>query len=102
MAGGCSAQLTTTVLVGSIGAVFLSVAEEATLNAVAVSAGEEALLAQGLVGVQERLDLTLLVLQLAVLHGVLPVARLLLNVKIQTGWATNRLQALSMWSRRRK
>jgi len=35
-----------------------------------------------LVGVQQRLDFALLVLELAVLHSIFPVARLLLNVEV--------------------
>lgn len=86
--------LTATVFVGTVTAVLLAVTEEAALDAVAVAAGQEALLAQWLVGVQERLDLALFALQLAVLHRILPVARLLLNVKVQTGRASDRLQTL--------
>lgn len=43
---------------------------------------------------QQRLHATLLVLALAVLHRLLPVTGLLLNVEVQTGWATDRLQTL--------
>lgn len=90
----CDYPLTAAVLVGAIGAVLLAVAEQAALHAQGVAAREEALLADRLVGVQQRLDLALLVLQLAVLDGVLPVARLLLNVEEQTGRTANRLQTL--------
>lgn len=91
-------KLTTAVLVGSVSAVLLAVAEESAFDAVTVTAGQVTFLTEWLVGVQERLDLALLTLQLAVLHRIFPVASLFLNVKVQTGWATDRLQAL----RRRK
>lgn len=51
-------------------------------------------MAQWLVGDEQRLHLALLVLRLAVLHRIFPVARLLLDVEVQTGWTTNGLQAL--------
>lgn len=48
---------------------------------------------------QQRLDTTLLVLALAVLHRLLPVTGLLLNVEVQTGGTTDGLQTL--WIRER-
>lgn len=53
-----------------------------------------AYLTEGLVRVQKRFDFPLLVLQLAVLDSVLPVARLFLYVKVQTGRTSDGLQAL--------
>jgi hypothetical protein len=89
-----STSLTTRVLVGSVGAVFLAIAEESALDAVAVTAGEESVLAERLVGDQQRLHLALFVLQLAVLHRIFPVASLLLDVEVQTGRTTNGLETL--------
>lgn len=89
-----SAALTARVFVGTVAAVLLAVAEEAALDAVSVAARQEAVLAERLVGDEQRLHLALLVLRLAVLHRILPVARLLLDVEVQTGWTANGLQAL--------
>lgn len=86
--------LTARVLVGAVDTVLLSVAEEAALHARGVPAGQVAVLAQGLVRVQQRLHLPLLVLQLAVLHRVLPVTRLLLYVEVESGRTTDSLNAL--------
>lgn len=55
-------QLTTRVLIGTVAAIFLSVTEESTLNAVSVTASQEPVLTQRLVGDKERLHFTLLVL----------------------------------------
>jgi hypothetical protein len=96
-----SSQLTTRVLVGSIGAVFLAVAEEPTLNAVAITASEETILTERLVGDQQRLHLALLVLQLAVLHRVLPIAGLLLDIEVQAGRTANGLETLNRRRRKR-
>jgi hypothetical protein len=87
-------SLTARVFIRAIAAILFAVAEESALDAVAVAAREEAVLAQRLVRDQQRLHLALLVLGLAVLDGLLPVARLLFDVEEQTGRATNRLQAL--------
>lgn len=87
-------QLTTTVLIGSVRAIAFAVAEQTALHAGAVAASQKALLAQRFVGVQQRLHFALLALELAVLDGVFPVARLLLNVKVETGRASDRLQTL--------
>lgn len=87
-------SLTARVFVGAVAAVLLAVAEEAALDTVSVAAREEAVLAERLVGDEQRFHLALLVLRLAVLHRILPVARLLLDVEVQTSWTTNGLQAL--------
>ena len=84
----------TGVLVRAIVAVLLSVTEEAALNAVAVTAGEVVLLADGLVGEEQGLDLLLLGLGVAVLDGGLPVAGLLLNVEGQAGGTADGLETL--------
>ncbi len=94
--------LTAGVLVGAVVAVLFAVAEEATLDAGAVTAGERAVLAQGLVRVQQRLHLALLVLQLAVLDGVLPVARLLLDVEVQAGGTPDSLETLEHANKRER
>lgn len=88
-------QLTARVLVRTIGTVLLAVTEQTTLDTVAVTAGQESVLAERLVRDQQGLDFPLAVLALAVLDGVLPVARLLLDVEVQTGRASNGLQALN-------
>lgn len=87
-------KLTAGILIRSICAVLLSVAEKPALDAVAITAREESVLAERLVGHQKRLHLALLVLELAVLDGLLPVARLLLDVEEETGWTADGLQAL--------
>lgn len=86
--------LTTGVLIGSIRAILLAVAEESALNAVSIAAGEESVLAQGLIRMEQGLHAALLVLGLAVLHRLLPVASLLLDIEVQTSRATDGLQAL--------
>lgn len=85
-------ELTADIFVRSIGAILLPVAEEAPLDARTVAASEEAVLAERLLGVQKRLRLPLLVLQLAVVHRVLPVAGLLVDVEVQSSRAPDRLQ----------
>lgn len=87
-------KLTATVLIGSVKAILFTIAEETALDAIAITARERALRTYRLIGVQERLHFALLVFQLAILDGVLPVACLFLNVKEQTGWTTDRLQTL--------
>ena len=87
-------SLTACVFVGAVVAVLVAVAEEAALDAVAVAAGEVVLLADGLVGEEQRLHLLLLRLGLAVGHRRLPVARLLLDVERQARRTPDRLQAL--------
>lgn len=86
-----NSTLTAGVLVRTVGTVLLAVAEKATLDTVAIAAGQESVLAERLVGDQQGLDLSLAVFVLAVLDGVLPVARLLLDVKVQTGRASDSL-----------
>jgi hypothetical protein len=88
-------KFTARVLVGTVGTVLFSVTEKTALNASAISASEESVLAKGLVGVEQRLDLPLLALELAVFDCGLPVAGLLLDVEVQTGGATDGLQALN-------
>lgn len=87
--------LTARVFVGAIGAIFLAVTEQAAFDAVAVTAGQEAVLAERLVGHQQRLHFALFVLELAVLHGLLPVACLLFDVEEETGGATDGLKTLN-------
>lgn len=87
-------SLTTRILVWSITAIFLPVTEQAALDAVSVTAGEEAVLAQRLIRDQQRLHLTLLIFGLAIFHSIFPVASLLFDIKIQTGWTANGLQTL--------
>ena len=70
-------RLTAGVLVRAVATVLLAVAEQAALDAVTVAAGKEPVLAQWLVRDQQRLHLALLVLKLAVLYRVLPVAGLI-------------------------
>jgi len=76
------------------GPVLFAVAEESALNAVSIAAGEESVLAQGLIRMEQGLHAALLVLGLAVLHRLLPVASLLLDIEVQTSRATDGLQAL--------
>lgn len=85
-------KFTANILVGAIGAILLAVAEEASLDARSVAAGEESVLAERFLGVEQRLGLPLLVLQFAIVDRVLPVARLLVDVEVQAGRASYRLQ----------
>lgn len=87
-------MVTTRVFVGAICAVFFTVTEETSLDAGGVSASQVSVLTQRLLGVQQGLHLTLLVLQLAVFDCVFPVTCLFFNVKEQTGWATDGLDTL--------
>jgi hypothetical protein len=87
--------LTASVLIGSVVAVLITVAEETPLDAVSVSAGEEVLLTDGLVGKEQRLHLLLLRLCITIADGGLPVARLLLDVEGEAGRASDGLQALN-------
>ena len=89
--------LTACVFVRAVVAVLVAVAEEAALDAVAVAAGQVVLLADGLVGEEQRLHLLLLRLGLAVVHGRLPVARLLLDVERQARGTPDGLQALKAY-----
>lgn len=73
-------ELTTSIFIGSIIAVLFTVTEEPTLNAIAITTSEIPVLAERFIGYQQRLHFALLVLELAVLNGFLPIARLLLNV----------------------
>ncbi len=50
-------SLTASVLIRSVVAIFLAVAEEAALDAVAVAAGKVVFLADGLIGKEQRLHL---------------------------------------------
>lgn len=86
--------LTASVFVRAIGAIFLSVTEETSLDAVTVAAGQRTVRTQGFVGVEQRFDLTFLVLQLAIFDGVFPVARLLVDVEVETGRTTDGLKSL--------
>jgi hypothetical protein len=83
------------VLIGSIAAVLGSVTEETSLDAVAIAASQVVLLADGLLGVEQRLDLLLSGLGVAVPDGGLPVAGLLLDIEGQTSWTTNGLETRS-------
>lgn len=85
-------RLTANVLIGAVRAVLLSVAEETSLDAGPVPAGEEAILTERLLGIEQGLGLPLFVLQLAIINGVLPVAGLLVDVKVQARRASDRLQ----------
>lgn len=87
-------QLTASVLVGAVRAIFLSVTEETSVDASTVAASQLSFGAKRFVGVQERFDLTLFVLQFAILHGFLPIARLLFDVEKQTGRTTDSLKTL--------
>lgn len=87
-------SLTAAVLVRTVRAVLFAVAEKSPFDAITIAASEEPVLAQRFVGVQQWLHFPLLVLQFAVLNGVLPVAGLLLDVEVQTSWATDGLEAL--------
>lgn len=86
--------LTAGVLVGPVGAVLHTVAEESALLAVTVTAGQEVFVANRLVRHEQRLHLPLLGQLVAVLNRVLPVAGLLLEVEGQTGRTADGLQAL--------
>lgn len=88
-------RLTARVFVGAIGAILLAVTEQPAFDAVAVTAGQEAVLAERFVGHQQWLHFALFVLEFAVLHGLLPVAGLLLDVEEETGGATDGLQTLN-------
>lgn len=51
--------------------------------------------AEGFIGVQQWLNLALLVLNLAIPDSLLPIACLLLNIEKQTGWTTDGLKTLN-------
>lgn len=87
-------SLTAAVFVGAIVTILIAVAEKTAFDALAITASQQTVLAQRLIGVQQWFCLALFVLQLAVFHRVFPVARLLLNVKEQSSRAANCLQAL--------
>lgn len=89
-----SRALTARVFIGTVSTVLFAVTEETTLDTEGVTTGEVTVLAQGLVGVQQGLRLTFLVLQLAVLYSVFPVTSLFLDVEEQTSWATDGLDTL--------
>lgn len=86
--------LTTSVFVGPIGAVLLPVTEQPSLYTISITTGEEPILAERLIRKQQRLHLPLLVLQLAILHRILPIASLLVNVEVQSSRTTDRLKTL--------
>lgn len=85
-------ELTANVLVGAVSAILLAVTEETSLDARSVTAREITILAKRFLGVEQGLGLSLLVLQFAVVDGVLPIARLLVDVEVQTGRTSYRLQ----------
>lgn len=87
-----SSSLTAYIFVGSVGAILLPVAEQSPLDAGTVAARQESVLAQGFLGIEEGFRLPLLVLQLAIIHRVLPIARLLVDVEVQPCRAPDRLQ----------
>jgi hypothetical protein len=87
--------LTAAVFVGSVATVLLAVTEESALDAVSVAASQEAVLAEWLVRHQQRLHLSLLVLELAVLNSLFPVAGLLLDVEEESGGTTDGLETLN-------
>lgn len=84
-------KFTANILVGAVGAILLAVTEKTPLDARSVPAREESILAKRFLGVEQRLGLSLLVLQFAIVDRVLPIARLLVDVKVQTGRASYRL-----------
>ena len=86
--------LTTSIFVRSVITIPLVVTELAPLDAVAVSAGQVVLLAQGRVREEQGLHFLLPGLCVAVANGVLPIASLLLNVERQAGRATDGLETL--------
>lgn len=86
--------ITASVLVGAIVTVLVAITEKATLDAVAVTASQVVLLADGLVGDEQGLYLLLPGLEIAVLDRIFPVASLLLNIKSQTGRTTDGLETL--------
>lgn len=87
-------ELTARVLVGTVGAVFFSVAEESAFNTLTITASQVSFFTKRLISDQQRLHLALFVLQLAILHSTFPVTSLLFNIEVQTGWATNGLKTL--------
>lgn len=87
-------KLTTSCLIGSIAAVFLTVTEQTPFNTLSVTARQFPIGTYRFVGKQHGFDFTLFVLQFAILHGIPPIASLLLDVEIQTGRTTDGLQTL--------
>lgn len=87
-------KLTARIFIGTIGTVFFSVTEQATLDTTGVTARQKSVLAQWLVGVEQWLDFAFLVLKFTILHSVLPVTSLLLDIKEQSSWTTDGLDAL--------
>lgn len=86
--------LTARVFVGPIRAVLLPVTEQPPLYTIPITTRQEAILTERLIRKQQRLHLPLLVLQLAILHRVLPIAGLLVNVEVQTSGTSDRLKTL--------
>lgn len=87
-------SLTTSVFVGPIRTILLSVTEQPPLYTISITTSEESILTQRLIRKQQRLHLPLLVLQLAILHGILPIASLLIDIEVQTSGTTDRLKPL--------
>lgn len=80
------------ILIGAVSAVFLSVTEETPLDTGSVTTREISILAEWFLGIKQGLGLPLFVLQFAIVDRVLPIAGLLVDVEVQAGRASYRLQ----------
>lgn len=87
-------EFTARVFVGTVGTVGNSITEEAALDASAIVTGQHAFLTERLIGGQDGLHFALLLLDETISDLFFPVARLLFNIKSQTGWATDSLKPL--------
>jgi len=88
----CCELLTANIFIGAIGTILLSIAEETSLDTGSVSAREVAVLAERLLGIEQGFGLPLFVLQLAIVHGVLPIAGLLVDIEVQPSRTSDCLQ----------
>lgn len=73
-------ELTARIFIRTIITVFFTVTEEPTLNAVSITTSKVTVLTEGFIGDQQRLHFALLILELAVLNRILPIASLFFNV----------------------
>ena len=86
--------LTTCVFVRAIGTVLLAVTEEVFVDADGITTGQFANLTERLVCVQKGFHLLLPCQLITVLHSPLPITGLFFQVKSETRWTTDSLQAL--------
>lgn len=74
-----------------------TITEKSTFNAIAITACEETVLTEWLISYKKWLHFTFFVLQFAVFDSILPIARLLFNIKIETSWTADSLKTLQKY-----